>query len=232
MLCTILGAHPKVLCHHEIFNPKGIRLALPLRNTDFSLGSVEERAAAPEAFLERIWTQNLGFPCVGFKFTYRQNETIYRRLLEDTTIAKIVLRRKNRLKAYVSQMISETLGEWEVYSKRDLIANRPTVSVDPRRFLERVAFDQSYYAEIEHAVASGGHAWIDVQYEKLSCLEEQHAILRLLGVAPTAGRLEPSSVKQNSTDLRDLIVNFEELARHFAGTEFEDELRETRDVWS
>ena len=224
MLCTMLGSHSSILCHHEVFNPKGIRVALPLRDTDFSLGTVEERRAAPEAFLERIWTRNLGFPSVGFKFTYRQDEAIYRRLLADDTIAKIVLRRQNRMKAYVSHRISETLDEWEVYSERNLMHDRPRVSVDPGRFLERVAFDEAYYREIQQAVTSGGHSWIEVRYERLSSLAEQNAILGFLGVEPTSEGLKPRSIKQNSSHLRDLVVNFEELVRYFAGTEFEAEL--------
>lgn len=40
MLCAILDWHPAVLCHHELFNPTGIYYALPLRDGDFSLGTL------------------------------------------------------------------------------------------------------------------------------------------------------------------------------------------------
>ena len=78
----------------------------------------------PEGFLERLWTHRLDFPCVGFKFTHRQQEAIYHGLLGDPAIAKIVLRRDNRLKTYVSHRISEALSEWEVYREADLIRER------------------------------------------------------------------------------------------------------------
>src|SRR6202051_4647549 len=80
MLCTMLDSHPSILCHHEIFNPKGIRLALRLRDTDFALGTVAQREQDPRRFLEQVWTTRLGYPCVGFKFTHRQNELIFRHL--------------------------------------------------------------------------------------------------------------------------------------------------------
>lgn len=229
MLCTLLDSHPGILCHHEVFNPKGIRLALALRGTDFSLGTVEERARSPEVILERVWERHLGFPCVGFKLTHRQHEAIYRRLLADASIDKVVLRRRNRLKTYVSNRVAEALSQWEVYREADLAPGRERVrvEVDPRHFLESVAFDDAYYAEIRAAVEAGGHRSIELTYERLGSREEQNAVLRFLGVAPTADGLRARSVKQNSCDLRDLVANYEELRRLFGGTEFEAELLST-----
>ena len=48
MLCRMLDSHPAILCHHEIYNPKGIRLAVTLRETDFTLGTMAERERDPE----------------------------------------------------------------------------------------------------------------------------------------------------------------------------------------
>ena len=226
MLCTMLDSHPSILCHHEIFNPKGIRLALRLRDTDFTLGSTGHRDRDPQAFLERVWTRGLGFPCVGFKLTHRQNEQIFRRLIWDRSVAKVVLRRQNRLKTYVSHQISETIAEWEVYRAEDLARARPRIRVEPRRFLERVAFDDAYYDEIRQAVAAHGHRGIDVCYERLFALDEQNTILRFLGVSPTTTGLEIASVKQNSRDLKDLVENYDELLCCFSGTPFEAELKD------
>lgn len=224
MLCTMLDSHPSVLCHHEIYNPKGIRLAVSLRETGFTLGTVTDRDGNPEAFLERIWSRQPGVDCVGFKFTHRQNETVYRRLLADPGIAKIVLRRKNRMKTYVSQKISERLSEWEVYRRQDLIQTRPRVTIDPRLFLQRVAFDDAYYAEIREAMRAGGQSWIEVLYEELFSLDTQHRVVQFLGLEPAANGLKIGSIKQNACDLRDLIANYDELCRYFADTEFETEL--------
>ena len=224
MLCTMLDAHPSILCHHEIFNPKGIRLALRLRDTNFTLGNLEERERDPEAFLERVWTNSLGCVCVGFKLTHRQDELVLNRLLSDTTIAKIVLRRRNRLKTYVSLRMAETLAQWEVYREHDLIRDRPRVRVEPGRFLEWVAFDDEYHAEVREAVERNGHDWIDVSYERLFSIAEQGRIVRFLGVEPQPAGLQIGSIKQNSRDLRDLIENYDELLDYFAGTPFEADL--------
>jgi hypothetical protein len=166
---------------------------------------------------------------VGFKLTHRQNELVFRHLLADSSVAKIVLRRQNRLKTYVSQQVSEALAEWEVYRVEDLVRDRPRVRVEPGRFLERVAFDDGYYNEIRHALQDGGHDWIEALYETLFCVDQQNAILRFLGQDPVAAPLEIASVKQNSRNLADLVENYDELLRCFAGTEFEAELKDCND---
>jgi len=225
MLCTILDSHPSILCHHEIFNPKGIRVALRLRDTDFTLGTMAERDADPIGFLEHLWNESLGFPCIGFKLTYRQNETLFHRLLAEKTVAKILLRRKNRLRTYVSSLISERLDEWEVYREQDLVRNRPPVVVDPERFLERVAFNEAHYREIRSKLEESGQGWVEMFYEQLSERAEQNRILRFLGQEPTAKSLQALSIRQNPSDLCDLVTNFDTLESTFAGTEFESELR-------
>ena len=224
MLCTMLDSHPSILCHHEIFNPKGIRLALRLRDTEFTLGTVALREQDPRRFLEQVWATRLGYPCVGFKFTHRQNELVFRHLLADSTVAKVVLRRQNRMKKYVSYRISEALAEWEVYRPQDLVRDRPTIRVDPEQFLERVAFDDAYYNEIRGAVEAGGHPWIEISYESLFSVDEQNTVLEFLGLMPCATGLEIRSIKQNSSDLRNLIENYDALLRYFEGPQFEAEL--------
>jgi LPS sulfotransferase NodH len=224
MLCTQLGSHPSILCHHELFNPKGIRVALELRDRGVELGTMAERDAEPLAFLERMWRRFPGSPCVGFKFTHRQNEEVYPHLLADRGLRKILLRRRNRLKTYVSSLIAERLGEWEVYRRADLTAERPRVTVDLDRFYERTAFDRAYYAEIESTLEASGQTWADATYETLEERQEQNRLLRFLEQQPTGRPLRARSIKQSSRDLRDLVANFAALSRELAGTEFEEEL--------
>lgn len=225
MLCTMLDAHPSILCHHELFNPRGIFVALSRRGTDYDLGTMGERDADPIGFVERLWLKPLGFPCVGFKLTYRQNETLFPWLLAEKSIAKIVLRRRNRLRTYVSSLISERLDEWEVYRKEDLTRQRPRVEVDPEQFLERAAFNEAHYGEIRTALEESGQDRLETFYEELPELGEQNRILRFLGQEPTAKTLQASSIRQNPQELRDLVVNFDALANALDGSEFESELR-------
>src|SRR5207237_10395049 len=112
MLCTLLGSHPHVLCHHELFNPKGVYYALDLRGSAFDLGGVEERDRDPLGFVDRVWAAHRSFTHVGFKMTPHQNQAVLDAMLHDPLVRKVVLRRENRVRTYVSRVIAETTGQW------------------------------------------------------------------------------------------------------------------------
>ena len=99
------------------------------------------------------------------------------------------------------------------------------MQVDPERFLERVAFDEAYYNEIRRR-GRRRRASAGSRFATNRCFRptEQNAILEFLGVETTAAGLKIGSVKQNSSDLKDLVENYDQLLRVFAGTPFEAEL--------
>ena len=117
LLCTLLQSHPDVLCHHELFNPNDIFYALPLRSSQFTLGSMSFRDQQPDAFLDRTWNRNLNYSTVGFKMTHRQHLAAFKTVCSDQRIHKIVLKRDARLKTYVSRLIAEQSGVWEDYQR-------------------------------------------------------------------------------------------------------------------
>lgn len=217
LLCTLVGSHADVLCHHELFNPGGIYYALPLRKSDFSLGTLEERDADPLGFLGRVWSHTQGKRCVGFKMTRGQDPSVIDAVLADPGVRVIVLRRKNRLKTFVSELRAERTSTWEVYDKAD-IAACPRVPVDLRALDAYVADNETFYAGIDAAVARSGSRVLHVTYEQLFERAEQQRILRFLDLAPQAVALNARAVKQNSCDLRDLVDNYDALARSLAGT--------------
>jgi hypothetical protein len=193
MMCTLLGSHPDVLCHHELFNPRGVFYALDLRDGSFDLGGIEERDRDPLAFLERVWAADLGHTHVGFKMTHRQNEAVLDAVLRDTDVRKIVLRRKNRVRTFVSKRISEELDQWEVYGEAELGSERPRVRVDDTR-----------------------QPFLRVSYERLADHDERTRALDFLGLPDAT--LRARSVRQNPAPLRELVTNYGELESALAGT--------------
>ena len=168
MLCTLLDAHPEVLCHHELFNPRGVFVALDLRGRA-PLGELEARDADRRAFLERVWATRLGHRCVGFKLTIGQVPEVIRALVADRGVAKIVLRRRNLLEAFVSEQIAERLDQWEVYDRAELSVERPRVHVEPEHLLAHVARVEAFYAGLREGLRSFplddhhlGFAWLAV----------------------------------------------------------------------
>ena len=227
LLCTLLNSHPDILCHHELFNPRGVFLAIDQRDGPLDLGTMAERDADPVAFLERAWAKDLGRPVVGFKTGLGQEGTAMDAVIEDPAVTKIVLRRRNRVKTFVSELVSLELDQWEVYDVSDLLA-RPHVTVDPRRLHENIARNEKFYSDLAARLDGLGQEAVDVDYEDLRRSETQERVLAAVGVR-TAAPLRARTVKQNPRDLREIVANYPALAAALAGSELHAELHASDD---
>jgi hypothetical protein len=206
-----------VLCHHELFRDVDIRYAVGLRDGSFDLGSRAERERDPLGFLARSWAADLGHTHLGFKMTHRQGDAapVFDAVVRDTGVCKIVLRRRNRVRTFVSRLVAERTGQWEVYRGEALAPDRPRVVVDADALLASVRQDEAYYLELEQRLA--GQRWLGLAYEDLSSVDEHTRLLAFLGLPPAG--LEASTVQQNPEDLRELVANFNELVERLRATE-------------
>jgi riboflavin biosynthesis pyrimidine reductase/LPS sulfotransferase NodH len=211
MLCTMLNAHPEILCHHEIFNPEGIHFALDHRGGQFDPGTIADRDRYPETFLHRVFEHRCGRNAVGFKINRGQNGVAFRCVLTDPGIKKIILRRRNQVKTFVSELIAERTGQWESYEFSDFSQPSPAVEIDVTRLDEYLAATGDYYADIENRLHSTDQQVLHVTYEDLNSDGEQRRILDFLGVSTSVPPLIPVTRKRNQADLRFLVSNFNEL---------------------
>ena len=225
-LCTLLDSHPEVLCHHEIFNPEGLHYSLRLRDGSFDLGTVAERDRAPEAVLERVWQESRGHRAVGFKLNRGQDERVFRRVLADPGVRTILLRRRNRIRTFVSEAIAERTGQWESYggSGTEAGAGPRRLVVEAAALRAGVARNERYYEELESALRAGGRPHLSLVYERLADEEERRRMLRFLDVAERPELLKGGTRKQNPYPLSETIANFEQLARELRGSDLEAEL--------
>lgn len=212
-LCSLLQSHSDVLCHHEVFNPAGAFLALPLRDTAFSLGPLEERERDPMTYLSRIWRNNLNHRVVGFKMTHRQNPSVFEAVCEDPAISKIVLRRRGGLRTYVSRLIAEQTGVWESYGAVPEATAINKVSVDYQKLIDAVAYNAAYYAELEQRARG---PCLSVEYEKLFDPKQQAVLLDFLKLPQQPLRCHAR--RQNPQSLACLVGNTSELARRLKET--------------
>ncbi len=224
LLCTLLDSHPDILCHHEIFNPSGIFYALHLRDKGFSLGSMEERQNDPLEFMQRIWKYRFGCTHIGFKLNRHQNPQVLHTVLEDRQIRKVILKRRNRVKAFVSWLVAESVNQWEVYRDEDLVKNRPRVEVDVPALLDNISYCKNYYSEVQEALETSGQACFSLYYEDLFNISEQQRLLEFLEVDSRGIELTFRSVKQNPDNLREIVSNYSELESALRGSELESEL--------
>jgi LPS sulfotransferase NodH len=223
-LCTLLDSHPDILCHHELFNPKGIHYALGLRDGSFSLGTKEERDRDPLGLLARAFATHLGHGAVGFKINWSQDARVFDAVLRDVEVKKILTVRRNRIKTFVSELIAEQTGQWESYIHRSPRGDVKSLRVDREALAEHIGRNERYYADLRERLRATERPYIEVAYEDLESDEEHARILGFLGVAPPTSRLEAATFKRNPSNLKDLISNYEELASALAGSPLSDEL--------
>ncbi len=226
LLCTLLNSHPQILCHHEVFNPAGVFSAQGYDGRELAVASLQERDADPLGFLDRVWQTGTGNCCTGFKWTRGQNRTVLNRVVTDAGVRKIVLYRRNRIKTYVSETIAEETGQWEVYARRDLMMPRPRIHVDVEQLLQHIEINQQFYADLQTQLSRLRQPCLKIDYETLFDRHVQQGLLEFLSVSEPQRPLAAASVKQNSTDLRDVIANFAELDLCLSGKALHEELHD------
>jgi LPS sulfotransferase NodH len=224
-LCTVLNSHPEILCHHEIFNPHVVGVARHLQLSAFVLGTIEERERDPEQFLERVWRTPMGRKCIGFKLCWRQHPAALRAVLSDLSVRKIVLKRRNQIKGFVSLVLARQTGEWVVYDDAPPPLPRPHVYIDVDTMKETLEFNRCYYEEIESTLAGSGQQYLELFYEQLFSPDCLASVLTFLGVAPdAASALSGQCRKLTPESLTEVIANFDELSRALHGTALEHDL--------
>ena len=225
-LCTVLNSHQDILCHHEIFNPHVIGLARHLQGNGFQLGSMAEREGDPVGFLERVWRTPLGRSAVGFKLCLWQHEAAYHAVLPDPSVRKIVLKRRNRVKSFVSLLLARQTGEWVVYDDHDAPAPRPRVHVDHGELLDNIALHRCYYQQTEQALRQSGQDYVLLWYEDLLSQQGIDPALGFLGVAGQPALPEGQTWKLTPVSLREAVSNFDALSAALRGSELESELHD------
>ncbi len=224
-LCSLLDSHPEILCHHEIFNPDGIHYARSYQPEEpLEVATLSDRDRDPEAVLARVWQCDLGHRAVGFKHNRGQNATVLARVLEDKAVRKIVLRRDNRIRTFVSEEIALRTGEWESYPGREIGGGGRSLAVVVDQLRWHVRENARHYAAIMQALEVTGQRALELSYERLALAEERLRALRFLGVDRPELPLHGATRKQNPEALRTLITNFEELAAELQGSDLESEL--------
>ena len=221
LLCGLLNAHPDVLCHHGVFNPDGIHYAHD--ESDF-VRDISDRDADPLRFVERIWAAAARRRAVGFKMNRGENGVAVDALLRDLAVRKILLKRRNRVRAYVSETIAKMTGLWESYGAPDR-ASIPAIRVDPVELRRHAALNARYYAALESVLAATGQAWLETEYESLANRYEIARILSYLDVSDVTV-LDAQTFKRGPADLQEVVANLAELEWALRGSSLFAELHE------
>src|SRR5262245_13967965 len=102
-LCGALNSHPSVLCHYEVLHPEQIyyerAYAEPRPHV---IPSVADRDADPRAFVDDLFARDFGHEAVGVKLMHGHAPLLTGELLRDPSVRKIVFRRENRVRVFLS----------------------------------------------------------------------------------------------------------------------------------
>jgi len=229
LLCGLLNSHPEVLCHHGLFNSEGIHYALDHRDGSFDFGSMTDRDRDPAGFLDRVWSTDLSCRAVGFKINRAEHAAASALVMSDAGVRKVLLRRRNRIKTYVSALIAERSRTWESYGSTAFHPPTERVSVDATALKEYAAMVAEYYSSVEQALSASGQDYFCIDYECLSSPAEIGRLLKFLDVScagPGLSRiaLTAPGFKRNPADLRDIVTNFDQLSAELRGSGLEIDL--------
>jgi hypothetical protein len=161
-------------------------------------------------------------PRTGSNLNRDENDDAAGVLLRDPSVRKILLRRRNRVRTYVSEEIARLTGIWESFDAPVETAI-PAVHVEADDLVRHSALNAAYYAAIEEALHAAGQGWFGTYYEALEDPGELTGILAFLGVEAHAP-LPAASHKRGPADLGAVVENFDELAGALRGTALLDDL--------
>jgi LPS sulfotransferase NodH len=240
LLVQLLNSHPHIVCFREVFNWTHSRVDYQVPGYDEkSAKDVRFRRDDPIGLLQaRVFCEwPATVEAVGFKLHYGHAlgyEGLEEHLAADEGLHVIHLRRENALRTYVSFLNAQRTGEWErhahdglrsrvrklvrtagnVLARRDVSAPLVITPEEVREFAVSYALKGQRYDAV-----FAGHQCLGLTYESLADDRGSSlsSIARFLGV-DAFEVAETTLRRQNPERLRDLIANYDELRKSFAGS--------------
>ena len=156
------------------------------------------------------------------KLVHLADPTGFANLLREKESKAIILQRRNRVKAVISRINGSRLykrtGMWGLFDDTNRLE---PFEVDLEQFDEYLQHREKVDLELEKYVADLGIPMLSVYYEDLLkdetvFLQEIYSFLNV-GFAPVEG----STLKITSDNLKEVILNFDDLRSKYAGTVYE-----------
>ena len=228
-LVECLQSHPQVHCIGEMLAGGHIRAPDQVYRSRYATKAWRFIAAGawyPTRMMDKFFANGAKDVNV-FKAMYNHinNPWTLRYLAAHPEIHILHLRRHNLLQQYVSKVLLTVKRDkpWQPHATEPVSVAR--TSIDPAAALAYVREKHDQYDHYEKFFAR--HPRYQLSYEHMidgQYLRETDAngICDFLGVERR--RMHSKLIKMNPTRLREMVTNYEELARAFAATEFHDML--------
>jgi LPS sulfotransferase NodH len=221
-LRLLVRSHPGILCHAEIFNPVEIGWAREHadHSTLASQWPIARRDGDPAGFVEAVLADDRGHQAVGIKMlNWHQPELLFD-LARSQDVHKVIVRRRNRVRAFLSRTRSEALEQWFRHSYDGF-----RVRLDPDELLAYVNRYDSFYERLR--LQATGTPVVEIVYEDLlRDPQSAQGIVRFLSVEPCDIPLVADLPRQSRDLMRDAVINYDELSVLLRGTPLGAELEE------
>jgi LPS sulfotransferase NodH len=145
----------------------------------------------------------------------------FTQVLHEKGVRVIQMRRRNRVKAVVSRInarrLFEATGKWNLYNRSDRVA---ATEIDPQEFATYLEEREQADAELQAYVDRLNLPTLKIVYEDLLVAKDQtlNQVFNFLRVP--AKQVQEKTLKNTSDDLRQVILNFEQLRDQYRGTPY------------
>jgi len=215
-LTSLLNSHPEIEAIYERF------AVLKQKGTDSTEQLEWARAFYSPPLISK--TKARGFKT---KLVDVLDLESFTNLLHEKQVRVIQMRRRNRVKAVISRInarrLYEATGNWNLYDKSDRM---PPMLVDLAQFAdflhEREAGDdelQDYVDQLQLPVLK--IVYEELLTDKTSTLAKIFSFLKIPNKA-----VQEKTIKNTSDDLREVVLNLDELRAHYAGTPYLEQFDE------
>ena len=225
MLVHLLRSHPDICSHGELLSPgkitgiTGTYLTKHHAQVGFLDQLTAERDRDPIKFLYKIALDLQGKKAVCFKLKHDELilpecKRLREEIVNDTDFRIIHLRRENLLRRYLSHYIASRVTHVTLAVQGQTAPEMPRVTLNPHECEKD--FETVRHREAEFSELFAQHPSFSISYEEMvrGDAEKLAALVNFMGVTPR--QLTTTTQRLGRDDLRQVIINFEELRTYFA----------------
>jgi LPS sulfotransferase NodH len=217
-LTTLLNSHPDIKCVTEKLD--GLKIEPDGKNAQLE------------------WTNNYLSPpiigpdrAIGFKTKQVDilDPTGFKKILQKKKCRIIQLQRKNSVKAVISTINAKRLweksGNWNLLKETD---RRPPMVVDPDEFASLLELREKWDQDLNKLVGEIKLPTLKIYYEDL--LEDENEFInKILNFIRVEHKpIQGKTIKHTSDNLKNVIINFDELKRLYINTPYQTMFDQTR----
>jgi len=238
-LASKLDSHPDILCHHEVFNPKCPHRFLSAKEgaVDLDLGTAKDRDSNPWQFINMVFRSPGVLPngrpnqvkAIGFKMSHVQGWMVFFSLMLNHNVKKVIVRRENLLKTYVSILFALKSREWiDLSGRSNNELSQKVVSkvyVNPVSYMKYVRYRTLFYRSIRFFFKLTLQKVFEIEFKEIADGRKCRELILFLGLNDCV-ELHSKTQRQAQRALAERIENIDELRLLFNKTRHGEYLEE------